>query len=146
MGKPQCRQSTRLLLQSSELAPHPLTRVRPLPLWFGGGTHMLAGEGVGGPNSNELQLLYICTLWWKLYLINNAPIYSRSRRDRRCNFLEKRNFSQTFVNFWFGAGEDGVPAVDPLAAAHVQAGGQAQSQVHSHAQADAGDGLQGMGT
>ena len=45
-----------------------------------------------------------------------------------------------------GAGSRVVPAVDPLAAAHVQAGGQAQSQVHSHAQADAGDGLQGMGT
>ncbi len=25
----------------------------PSPLWFGGGTHLLAGEGVGGPNSEE---------------------------------------------------------------------------------------------
>jgi len=40
-------------------------------------------------------------------------------------------------------GEDGVPAVDPVAPAHVQTGGQAQPQVHPHAQADAGDGLKG---
>ncbi len=52
------RQSDRLLLQSSELGP-------PIPLpagercpspWFrggGGGALSLAGEGVGGPNSDE---------------------------------------------------------------------------------------------
>jgi hypothetical protein len=31
-----------------------LRRVRSPLLWFGGGgTHLLAGEGVGGPNANE---------------------------------------------------------------------------------------------
>jgi hypothetical protein len=47
------RQSARLFLQSSELGlPHPLTSRRvhaPPPLWFrAGGTHSLAGEGMGG--------------------------------------------------------------------------------------------------
>jgi hypothetical protein len=52
----KCRQSARLFLQSSELRlPHPLTRRRvcsPL-LWFRGGYTLTAGEGVGGPNSDE---------------------------------------------------------------------------------------------
>jgi hypothetical protein len=51
-------QSARLSLQSSELAPPalPLTRKRVLPpplVPGGGGTHSLAGEGAGGPNSEE---------------------------------------------------------------------------------------------
>jgi hypothetical protein len=48
-------QSIRLFLQSSELAlPHPLTHRRcVLPFGSGGGTHLLAGGGVGGPNSDE---------------------------------------------------------------------------------------------
>jgi hypothetical protein len=44
------RQSDRLFLQSSGLGPsQPLTRKRvcPLALWLRGGTHSLAGEGVG---------------------------------------------------------------------------------------------------
>jgi hypothetical protein len=50
-------QSARLSLQSSELGPtppppHPQASVSP-PLVPGGGTHSLAGEGVGGPNSDE---------------------------------------------------------------------------------------------
>ncbi len=40
----QSRQSARLFLQSSELAPQPQEMVSPL-LWFRGGTHSLAGEG-----------------------------------------------------------------------------------------------------
>ncbi len=41
----QSRQSARLFLQSSELAPQPQEMVSPL-LWFrGGGTHSLAVEG-----------------------------------------------------------------------------------------------------
>jgi hypothetical protein len=52
----KCRQSARLFLQSSELRhPHPLTRRRvcsPL-LWFRRGYTLTAGEGVGGPNSDE---------------------------------------------------------------------------------------------
>ena len=40
----QSRQSARLFLQSSELAPQPQEMVSPL-LWFKGGTHSLAGEG-----------------------------------------------------------------------------------------------------
>ncbi len=54
----KCRQSARLFLQSSELRlphPHPLTRRRvcsPPPLVQGGYT-LTAGEGVGGPNSDE---------------------------------------------------------------------------------------------
>ncbi len=52
---PQSRRSARLLLQSSELGhPHSLTCMRVLPpLWFPGGTHLLAGEGVGGLSSDE---------------------------------------------------------------------------------------------
>ncbi len=49
---PQSIQSARLSLQSSELAPLTHKRVLP-PLWFPGGTHWLAGEGVGGANSDE---------------------------------------------------------------------------------------------
>ncbi len=41
----QSRQSARLFLQSSELAPQPQEMVSPL-LWFRGGAHSLAGEGV----------------------------------------------------------------------------------------------------
>ncbi len=39
------RQSTRLSLQSSELGPPPPS---PAGEWFWGGTHSLAGDGVGG--------------------------------------------------------------------------------------------------
>jgi hypothetical protein len=54
----QSRQSTKLSLQSSKLGlPHPLTRRRmctPSPFLVPGGrAHSLAGEGVGGPNSNS---------------------------------------------------------------------------------------------
>ncbi len=44
-----------LSVQSSELGPHPLIRKRvlPPPLGSRGETHSLAGEGVGGPNSDE---------------------------------------------------------------------------------------------
>jgi hypothetical protein len=64
------RQSTRLILQSSELGPpHPQASVSPPPLVTGGGTHMLAGEGGGGgvPIPTREGTLwyskYICTLW-----------------------------------------------------------------------------------
>ncbi len=43
----------------------------------------------------------------------------------------------------FDEGENGVPAVDPLAPPHVPAGGEAQPQVHPHASPDAGDRLKG---
>jgi hypothetical protein len=55
----QSRQSTRLFLQSSELGPPPAPTPSPASesvptLWFRGeGTHSLAGEGVGGPYSDE---------------------------------------------------------------------------------------------
>ena len=70
----KCRQSARLLLQSSELRlPHPLTRRRvcsPL-LWFGGGgihiTHSLGERGWGVPIQTRGQ-----TLWYSRYL----PIYA----------------------------------------------------------------------
>ncbi len=42
----QSIQSARLSVQSSELCPSTL-------LWVQGGKHSLAGEGVGGPNSDE---------------------------------------------------------------------------------------------
>ncbi len=41
----QGRQSARLFLQSSELAPQPQEIVSPL-FWFRGGAHSHAGEGV----------------------------------------------------------------------------------------------------
>ncbi len=53
---PQSRQSARLSLQSSDLAPpppHPQASVAPPPLVPGGGTHQLGGEGAGGANSDE---------------------------------------------------------------------------------------------
>jgi hypothetical protein len=53
-------------VQSSELGlPHPLTRRRlllPPPLGPTEETHLLAGEGVGGPNSDDLpETQVLCT-------------------------------------------------------------------------------------
>jgi hypothetical protein len=52
-----CGQSTRLSLQSSELAPpapSPAGECVPRPHWFQGEkAHSLAGEGVGRANSDE---------------------------------------------------------------------------------------------
>ncbi len=56
LGKVQSRESARPFLQLSKFGvPHPLTRRRvcPPPFGSGGGTHALAGEGAGGPNSDE---------------------------------------------------------------------------------------------
>ncbi len=39
--------------------PHPEASVFSPPLVRGGGTHSLAGEGVGGPNSNERTYLVL---------------------------------------------------------------------------------------
>jgi hypothetical protein len=50
---------SRLFLQSFELG-HP----HPFPFGSGGGTYSLAGEGVGGPNSDEGQ-----TLWYSRYIL-----------------------------------------------------------------------------
>jgi hypothetical protein len=50
------RQSAKLSLQSIELGPPPLTRRRVLhccPPFGSGRTHLFAGEGVDGPNSDE---------------------------------------------------------------------------------------------
>jgi hypothetical protein len=48
------RQSARLSLQSSQLGPpSPAGECVLLPFGSRGGTHSLAGEGVGGPNSDE---------------------------------------------------------------------------------------------
>ncbi len=66
-------QSARLFLQSKPGLPHPLTRkwlctVPPFGSG-GGGTHSLAGQGVGeshlggGAYTVVLQVRYICTLW-----------------------------------------------------------------------------------
>ena len=52
----QSRQSARLFLQSSELAPQPQESVSPL-LWFEGGTHSPACEGV------TLQSWCDCVKW-----------------------------------------------------------------------------------
>ncbi len=51
----QSRQSAKFILQSSVSGlSHPVTRRRVCPPPFGsGGAHWLAGEGVGGPDSNE---------------------------------------------------------------------------------------------
>jgi hypothetical protein len=54
---PQSRQSARLSLQSSELAPHPSSPSECCPPPFGsgggGGAYSLAGEGAGGAKSDE---------------------------------------------------------------------------------------------
>jgi hypothetical protein len=50
-----------IFLQSSELGPP--TRI-PSSFGTGGGTHSLAGEGVGGPNSDEGGQ----TLWYSRYI------------------------------------------------------------------------------
>jgi hypothetical protein len=53
---PQSIQSARLSLQLSELAPpapSPASEFCPLHMGPMGEPHSLAGEGVGGPNSNE---------------------------------------------------------------------------------------------
>jgi hypothetical protein len=50
------RHSTKLFLQSSELEPpppHPQATVPLPPHDSCGGTHLLGGEGVGGPYSGE---------------------------------------------------------------------------------------------
>jgi hypothetical protein len=56
LGTGKLYTEARLFLQSSESRlPHPLTR-RPVCsplLWFRGGYTLTAGEGVGGPNSDE---------------------------------------------------------------------------------------------
>jgi hypothetical protein len=54
---PQSRQTARLSLQSSELGPQPLNpQVSVSPPLVPGGTHLLAGEGVGGvPISADRQ-------------------------------------------------------------------------------------------
>ena len=52
----QSRQSARLFLQSSELAPQPQESVSPF-LWFEGGTHLPACEGV------TLQSWCDCVKW-----------------------------------------------------------------------------------
>ncbi len=54
----QSRQSAKPFLKTSELGlPHPFTRRRvctpPPPAFGSGGAHSLAGERVGGPNSDE---------------------------------------------------------------------------------------------
>ncbi len=62
--KPQGRQSTRLLLESSELGsppPHPQARVSPFVM--GGVTYSLAGEWVGIPIRRSGQ-----TLWNSRYI------------------------------------------------------------------------------
>jgi hypothetical protein len=64
----QSIQSARLSLQSSVLAPalSPASECCPLPrLITGGGTHSLAGEGMGGPNSDEGT----ATFWYSRYSI-----------------------------------------------------------------------------
>jgi hypothetical protein len=72
---PQCRQSAKLFLQSSELElPHPLARRRVCPpsLWFGEEGHTRwRKKGWERPNSDEgtyTVVLYIhihiCTLWY----------------------------------------------------------------------------------
>ncbi len=64
------RQVTKLSLHSSELGfSHPLTHRRdcipgPPPLWFLGGTHSLAGEGVGVQNIPTRGQ----TLWYSRYI------------------------------------------------------------------------------
>jgi hypothetical protein len=50
---PQSRQCARLSLQSSELGPPPSHAGEGVPPLVPGGAHSLAGEGVGGPDSNE---------------------------------------------------------------------------------------------
>ncbi len=60
---PQSRQSAKPFLQSLELGlPHPLTRIRPFG--SGGKAHLLAGEGVGDPNSDAGT-----SLWYSRYLL-----------------------------------------------------------------------------
>jgi hypothetical protein len=59
--QPQSRQSARLSLQSSALAPPTLSSASgccpPPPFWFRGGTHSLAGRGRGEPIRTKGQTL-----------------------------------------------------------------------------------------
>jgi hypothetical protein len=65
---PQRRQSAMLFLQSSELGPPPHPQPSVSPPLVPGGTHSLAGEGVGGSQfgRGDRQCgtldIYICTL------------------------------------------------------------------------------------
>jgi hypothetical protein len=75
----QSRQSARLFLQSSELAPplpRPLASVTPPPLWFrGGGKHSLAEEGVGGSQFGQTRwnCVYVCDC---IYLLCGIQLFS----------------------------------------------------------------------
>jgi hypothetical protein len=55
-------------------APHPLTRKRvcPPPLVPRGETHSLAGEGLGGPNSDEGTdtVVLLVYMYFELYTLN----------------------------------------------------------------------------
>ncbi len=64
----------------------------------GGGTHSLAGEGKGGPNSTRGQTLwysrYICTLWRIQF--TRLVIRIRSRCLHRYNGMVKQLFTNAF--------------------------------------------------
>ncbi len=85
----KCRRSARLFIQSSELRlPHPLTRRRvcsPL-LWFRGGYTLTAGEGVGGPNSDEGTDTMILFKYLSIYALyvhrhGGGTLYTDHMRD-----------------------------------------------------------------
>ncbi len=96
--KLQSIQTARLFLQSSELGhPHPLTRRRVCsPHLIQGGTHPLAGQGVGGSQFRRVDRhcstlgIYVLCEW-------NCPKNAPNRRERTtCEFIicPERNWRQ----------------------------------------------------
>jgi hypothetical protein len=95
-------------LQSSELGlPHPLTRRRvlselsPPPLWWGGGAHSHAGEGVGGPNSNEgtdTMVLWV-PLWYLVRGMNELLLLIRQRLICLGDTLKVHKHENFFLTF-----------------------------------------------